>query len=295
VADNLQLNDKNTAFLRTIKLDFNGKCLTKKGPILMGILNLTPDSFYTRSRVIDAEYLTSTAGRMLDEGADFLDLGGVSTRPGAENVSTNDEIKRLLPAIKTLLKAFPEAFISIDTYRKAVAEIMLNEGAFIINDISGGKFDQDMPDFIGKYNVPYVMMHIHRNPSEMQKLPLDTEVLSEVKLFFEKQSEIFEMKGANQLILDPGFGFGKTLSANYRLLANLNELRVKDYPLLIGISRKSMIYKPLDIDPEKALNGTSVLNTIALLKGANILRVHDVKEARETVDLCSLFLINTTF
>ncbi|PKP51821.1 MAG: dihydropteroate synthase [Bacteroidetes bacterium HGW-Bacteroidetes-1] len=261
----------------------------------MGILNLTPDSFYTRSRVIDAEYLTSTAGRMLDEGADFLDLGGVSTRPGAENVSTNDEIKRLLPAIKTLLKAFPEAFISIDTYRKAVAEIMLNEGAFIINDISGGKFDQDMPDFIGKYNVPYVMMHIHRNPSEMQKLPLDTEVLSEVKLFFEKQSEIFEMKGANQLILDPGFGFGKTLSANYRLLANLNELRVKDYPLLIGISRKSMIYKPLDIDPEKALNGTSVLNTIALLKGANILRVHDVKEARETVDLCSLFLINTTF
>lgn len=259
----------------------------------MGIINITPDSFYSGSRYQDESSVLQQAEQMLSAGADILDLGAFSTRPGAQQVSTKEELDRLIPKLNSLLTVFPNAFISVDTFRVSVAEAALNAGASMINDISGGLFDNDMPVFIGKAKAPYVMMHIHGKPQTMQVDPLQNdEVVEEVRRFFLKQVELFEKYNARQLVLDPGFGFGKTYPANYRLLAAMNDIRINNYPILAGVSRKSMIYKVLDLKPEDALNGTSIVNTFALLSGADILRVHDVQAAQESIALCKMFIEN---
>lgn len=252
----------------------------------MGILNITPDSFYEASRVMDQKALLEQVGRMLDDGADLIDIGAISTRPGAGEPGQEEEMKRLVPAVRTVIRHFPECFVSVDTWRAEVAKAALDEGAFMINDISGGTFDPDMVKLIGQTNMPYVMMHIKGKPSTMQLNPLRAgEVIKKVRKFFLHQLQTFEQYDARQLITDPGFGFGKTMNANYMMLTQLENLRIKDYPLLVGISRKSMIYKSLNTTPQEALNGTTALHVVSLLKGADILRVHDVKEADQVVKL----------
>lgn len=252
----------------------------------MGILNITPDSFYEGSRIMSEKALLGRVGQMLEEGADLIDIGAVSTRPGAVEPDQEEEMNRLVPAVRSVIRHFPECFISVDTWRAEVAKAALNEGAFMINDISGGTFDPDMVKFIGQTNMPYVMMHIKGKPSTMQMDPLRAgEVIEKVRAFFIQQLQAFEQYGARQIITDPGFGFGKTLEANYVMLNQLENLRFKDYPLLVGISRKSMINKALNTTPEEALNGTTALHVVSLLKGADILRVHDVKEADQVVKL----------
>lgn len=282
----INFDAKDTAFSRNHSFKFGGRTLSRKGPLLMGILNITPDSFFEGSRMMSEKALLSRVGQMLDEGVALIDIGAVSTRPGADEPGKEEEMKRLIPAVRSVVRHFPQCFVSVDTWRAEVAKAALNEGAFMINDISGGTFDPEMPELIGRNNIPYVMMHIKGRPSTMQLEPLQaSEVIGKVRAFFLHQLEQFEQCGARQIITDPGFGFGKTLEANYRMLNQLENLRIKEYPLLVGISRKSMIYKVLNTTPEEALNGTSVLHTISLLKGADILRVHDVKEADQVLKL----------
>jgi dihydropteroate synthase len=278
--------DKNTDFSRTVKFEFQGKQLEKKGPLLMGILNITPDSFFAGSRIELASQLIITAEKMLHEGADILDLGAFSTRPGAAEVSEEEELKRIIPAVKAISEAFKDVVISVDTFRTKVAEKAVEAGAMMINDISGGTFDTNMPSFIGSNDVPYVMMHLFGTPENRHQQYQGKELIQHVEAFFEEQIRKFERFGARQIVLDPGFGFGKTMEGNYQLVARFNELRYGDYPLLAGVSRKSMIHKTLNINPEEALNGSTVLHTFLILNGADILRVHDVKPAREAIDLC---------
>ena len=254
-------------------------------PKLMGILNITPDSFYDGGKYTDPESYLHRADKMISEGAAIIDIGGASSRPGAAEVSSAEEWNRLEPVLSDLRKNFPQICISIDTFHSEVAEKALNSGADMINDISGGTFDKKMPALIGENNTPYVIMHIKGRPGDMQKDPFYNNVVDDISEFFKRQIEVFTSNGADQLILDPGFGFGKTLEHNYSLLHSLNTFTSLGYPLLAGISRKSMINKVLDIKAEEALNGTTVLNTIALLNGAKILRVHDVKEAMESIRL----------
>jgi len=278
--------DKNTDFSRTVKFEFQGKQLEKKGPLLMGILNITPDSFFAGSRIELASQLIITAEKMLREGADILDLGAFSTRPGAAEVSEEEELKRIIPAVKAISEAFKDVIISVDTFRTKVAEKAVEAGAMMINDISGGTFDTTMPSFIGSNDVPYVMMHLFGTPENRHQQYQGKELIQHVEAFFKEQIRKFERFGARQIVLDPGFGFGKTMEGNYQLAARFNELRYGDYPLLAGVSRKSMIHKTLNVNPEEALNGSTVLHTFLLLNGADILRVHDVKPAREAIDLC---------
>ncbi len=281
----LQSDNKNSDFLQPMSFSFNGKTLRSEIPVLMGILNLTPDSFYDGGRYSSDEIMMLKVKQMLHEGAEVIDIGAVSTRPGAKLPDVKVELSRLLPATQLIIKEFPDILLSIDTFRAEVAEILLDEGAFMINDISGGELDPKMPSLIGKKNAPYVMMHLHRQPENMQHNPLK---INEAKLvidYLKRQNSILKQKGATQLITDPGFGFGKTIGLNYYLLQNLELLKEIGNPILVGISRKSMINKILHSNPENALNGTTVLNTIALSKGANILRVHDVKQANEARQL----------
>lgn len=265
--------------------EFRGKNFGGKEPMVMGILNLTPDSFYAHSRITDTTSLLKVAEKMLSEGADILDLGAVSTRPGAQAIDSEEEKQRLIPAIRALRTNFPDAIISVDTYRAAVARHAIDEGCMMINDISGGTFDPEMAALIGQENIPYVIMHMHRRPETMQNEPLHEDAFQKAQQFFIQQVKHFQSFGAQQLILDPGFGFGKTIEANFGLLQRLPELAINQLPLLVGFSRKSMIYKTLDITTENALNGTTALNAFALQKGASILRVHDVKAAKETIQL----------
>lgn len=262
-----------------------GKIIGGVNPILMGIVNLTDDSFYSGSRRPNLQSALQTANEMAAQGADIIDIGAVSTRPGAQPVDVDHERKKLMPAIREIRKHLPHILLSADTYRSEIAQEALDEGIDIINDISGGLFDPKMPAFIGRHNTPYVMMHIHRTPNDMQQFPIDEAVVETVKDFFNRQTTVFESFGANRILLDPGFGFGKTIRANYELLARFEELSVKGYPLLAGLSRKSMIYKALKTSPEEALNGTSALNMVALLKGASVLRVHDIEQAGEIREL----------
>ncbi|NOU47702.1 MAG: dihydropteroate synthase [Bacteroidales bacterium] len=284
---NLDFGDhKNNAFSETTKFEFGNGFLERKGPLIMGILNLTPDSFFDGGKYPDEKSIVEHTAKLLMEGADIIDIGAVSTRPEAIVVDEITESNRLLPIVTCLLKEFPEIVLSIDTFRMKVAEKMIHAGAKMINDISGGKFDPDMAEFIGKSDVPYVMMHIHGEPSNMQHAPLGIENLEDVFHFFDSQIEKFLSKGAEQLIIDPGIGFGKTVELNYLLLSKLDRFKNYGFPILVGLSRKSLINKVLNIKAADALNGTTVLNTIALLQGANILRVHDVKEAVEARSLC---------
>jgi dihydropteroate synthase len=278
--------DKNTSFL----LNGAGWQIDLSTPAVMGILNITPDSFYDGGKYRNNETLLFQAEKMLNEGAAILDIGAVSSRPGAEEVPEDTELERLLPALENLLSAFPDAVISVDTYRSNVARIAVEAGAHIINDISGGTFDEKMFRTVADLNVPYVLMHIKGTPQNMQNNPQYVDVVQEVKYFFKKQLRKLGNTGVTEnIILDPGFGFGKTLENNYELLKDLSAFTDLGYPVLAGVSRKSMINKVLQTTPDTALNGTTVLNTIALLNGAGILRVHDVKEAVEAVRLVEFY------
>lgn len=250
-----------------------------QSPVIMGVINLTPDSFFEDSRFTGIHEAVETAGRMIQEGAEILDLGAMSTRPGAEEIHTDTELERLIPALSSIRQSFPDAFISVDTYRAQVAREAASKGADMINDISGGSFDADMFDAIAKLRLPYVLVHTGGKPKTMQDNPVYSNVIEDVRFFFEQQIGLLRSKGITRVILDPGFGFGKTIEHNYRLLAGISVFRNIGQPVMVGVSRKSLINKILNTAPISALNGTTVLNTIALLNGADILRVHDVKEA----------------
>lgn len=255
-------------------------------PKVMGILNVTPDSFYSNSRYMSEEGILHRAGQLIDDGADILDVGACSTRPGIELVSEEEELHRLRLALHLIRKRWPDMPVSVDTFRAKVAEVVVTEfGADMINDISGGDLDKDMFQTIAKLQVPYILMHIQGTPGTMQSQPWYDDMMTEICQYFSKRVETLRSLGVNDIILDPGFGFGKTLDHNYELLRRLNEFELFGLPLLVGLSRKSMIYKNLGTNPEQSLNGTSILNALALAGGANILRVHDIKEALECVKL----------
>ncbi|MDR0968911.1 MAG: dihydropteroate synthase [Lentimicrobiaceae bacterium] len=265
---------------------FNDKHFFSESPVVMGILNLTTDSFFDGGSYLTEEKWILRTKEMRDQGAAIIDIGALSTRPGASEISEQEEINRLLKPIKTLVELFPEMIISVDTYRQRVAEKCLEIGACIVNDISGGQFDSKMLDFIGENKIPYILTHTKGTPATMQRDPIEKNCSRMVLEFFEQQTEKLLLRyGAQQIILDPGFGFGKTLEANYELLGKLASLRIHNFPILVGVSRKSMIYKLLQTTPDEALNGTTTINTISLLNGADILRVHDVKQAVETLKL----------
>ena len=265
-------------------ININGTLLDLQKPCVMGILNITPDSFYAESRKTIERDIVSRARQILEEGGTIIDVGAYSTRPGAEEVSEEEEMKRLHKALGLLRKELPDAIVSVDTFRADVAKMCVEEyGVGIVNDISGGTMDNRMFETVAKLNVPYVLTHIKGTPQDMQDEPHYDDLIREVFLYFSEKINRLHDMGLNDIILDPGFGFGKTLAHNYELMSNLQMFREFEVPILVGISRKSMIYKLLDTTPQEALNGTTALNTIALLKGANILRVHDVKAAVEVV------------
>ncbi len=254
-------------------------------PKVMGILNVTPNSFYDGGKYKNESEILSQVEKMLVDGASFIDIGAYSSKPNAEFVSEQEEILRVVPVVALVLKHFPETMLSIDTFRSEVAKISIENGAAIINDISAGILDEKMLEVIGKYNVPYIMMHMRGNPKTMQTLTNYDDIVKEMLYYFSERVAKARSFGINDLILDPGFGFAKTIEQNYEVFQKIDLFKMLELPLLVGISRKSMIYKALDIAIENSLNGTTVLNTVALTKGANIIRVHDVKEAVECVTL----------
>jgi dihydropteroate synthase len=268
-------------------LNCRGRLLSLERTAVMGIINITPDSFYKSSRSSGAESALQVAEAMLSDEADLLDLGAQSTRPGAEMVDEETELKRLIPAVEAVHKHFPEAIISVDTFRARVAEQAVAAGASVINDISAGEDDTDMLATAGRLKTPYIAMHKKGLPATMQENPHYENVVNEVLDYFAARMALFQAHGIYDTIVDPGFGFGKTIAHNFALLARLEAFHILNRPLLVGVSRKSMIWKTLHIDAEQALNGTTVLHTAAILKGAHILRVHDVREARQAVQLCA--------
>jgi dihydropteroate synthase len=257
----------------------------ESSPLVMGILNITSDSFYDGGKFLSEKQYLNQAEKIIGEGADIIDIGAQSTRPGASEIGEQEETKLLIEAVKNIRKQFPEIILSADTYRAITAEKAADVGVDIINDISGGTMDEKMYVTISKLNIPYVLMHMQGTPATMQKNPSYENVTKEVKDFFKQQLALLEKINVNKIIIDPGFGFGKTQEHNYTLFRELEDFKTINKPLLVGISRKSMIWKLLGSSPEKALNGTTALNTIALMKGAKILRVHDVKEAMECVKI----------
>lgn len=283
---------KDTFFQTKKTLHVGGKIINLSQPKVMGILNLTPDSFFKDSRIQTEKKLLQEAEKMLAEGADFLDLGAYSSRPGATDISTEEEEKRLIPAVKLMAKTFPEALLSIDTFRAIIAEKAIENGAHLINDISGGNRDAELFKTVGRLKVPYVLMHIKGTPQNMATNNQYENMIQEMCFYFSEKIESLKQAGVNDIILDPGFGFAKNTDQNFELLKHLNDFQFLGFPILVGLSRKSMIWKSLNILPEQALNGTSVLNTLALSAGASILRVHDVKEAKECIKLCALLNAN---
>jgi dihydropteroate synthase len=273
-------------FLKKATISCGGKLLNLSNPVVMGIVNVTPDSFYGRSRSLSVDDARASVFSMVEAGATIIDVGAYSSRPGAKKVGLNEELERLNPVFKILRKDFPDTIFSVDTFRAEVAARMVEEfGVNIVNDISGGELDDRMFETVARLHVPYVLMHMKGSPETMQQDPAYDNVERELFLYFSEKLKKLSLLGVNDVILDPGFGFGKTLDHNFELLARLNDFRVFDLPILAGFSRKSMVYKLLETTPEGALNGTTVLNTIALLKGVSILRVHDVKEAMETIKI----------
>ncbi len=254
-------------------------------PVVMGILNITADSFFDGGRYFNEKEWLSRAEQIVGEGASVVDIGAMSTRPGSTGISEGDEIARIVPVVKRLAREFPEVCISVDTWRASVAEAAIEAGADMINDISGGTFDQKMFPVIRKYDVDYVLMHTKGTPLTMQQNPQYDDVTDEVRQFLFSRAASLADGFSGRILLDPGFGFGKTLGHNYELMRRLKEITSGEWPVLVGISRKSMIYKLLETDPEAALNGTSVLNLFSLIQGASVLRVHDVKEAVEVLKI----------
>jgi len=251
----------------------------------MGVINVTPDSFYGKSRAVSSKEILNRAEQMLEEGATFLDVGGYSTRPGATDITIEEEINRVQEHIENIKKTFPHAIVSIDTFRSEVVKVAVNQGADLVNDVSGGLLDENMFNVVGELKVPYILMHMRGNPQNMVSQNDYTDLLPDIIYELSKRVQLAISSGIKDIIIDPGLGFAKNVEQNFHLMDRLNELSIFEKPLLIGVSRKSMIYKSLDITPEESLNGTTVLNTVALLKGANVLRVHDVKPAVEAVKL----------
>jgi dihydropteroate synthase len=266
-------------------LNCNGKLLLIDGPLVMGIVNVTPDSFYPGSRFTGEDQIISGVEKMIREGVDIVDVGGQSTRPGASSLSIDQEMERVIKVIETLHKYFPGLIVSVDTYHSIIAANAVAAGASVINDISGGVFDDAMLSTVGRLHVPYICVHIKGTPLTMQQQPAYENVTREVLDFFIERIEACRRAGITDVILDPGFGFGKTSRHNFDLLKNLSVFKLLEKPLLIGVSRKSTISKTLGVTAEEALNGTTVLHTVALMNGANMLRVHDVREAKEAVRL----------
>lgn len=270
-------------------LNIKGSVRTFSQPIIMGILNVTPDSFYAGSQTTEESAIRERAAKMLEEGADIIDIGGYSSRPNADEVPVEEEIRRVIKGIKAVRELSTDILISVDTFRSEVAKTAVTEyGADIINDISGGDLDPDMINVVPRLKVPYIIMHMRGNPGTMSRLTDYADVTGDVLRELSIKIEAFTHAGVNDIIIDPGFGFAKTLEQNYDMLSHLELFQVFELPVLVGISRKSMIYKALDTTPENALNGTTVINTIAMLNGASILRVHDVKEAVEARKIIQL-------
>ena len=274
------------SFLKKSRLiNCNGKLIDLSTPVVMGILNITPDSFYTKSRVASEDAVRQVE-MMLNQGVGIIDIGAYSSRPGAEHVDVETEWSRLLPVLNSLRKNFSDAVISVDTFRAEIAQRAVKDyGVDIINDISAGEMDVKMFDTVAMLNVPYIIMHMQGTPQTMQNNPEYKNLVSDIFLYFANKINILNSLGVSDVIIDPGFGFGKTLEHNYELMAKLSDFKIFELPLLVGVSRKSMIYRFLDITPEQALNGTTVLNTLALQSGADILRVHDVEQAVEAVKI----------
>ncbi|HSN61652.1 MAG TPA: dihydropteroate synthase [Ferruginibacter sp.] len=271
-------------------LNCKGKLLSLENPVVMGILNVTPDSFYEGHFDKNLSGILHIAEKMIGAGAAIIDIGGQSTRPGSERINADEELKRVLPVIESIHKNFPDSLISIDTYHSKVASEAVHAGAHIVNDISAGTLDEQMITTVAALkNVPYICMHMKGTPENMQQQAVYEDLVKEVLDFFINKTEECRMAGINDVIIDPGFGFAKTIDHNFTLLKNLRVFEMLNRPILAGLSRKATVYKTLGITAAEALNGTTVLNTIALMNGANILRVHDVKEAREAVELLKVF------
>jgi dihydropteroate synthase len=271
---------------KSYSLNIGGRLMDLSIPKVMGILNVTPDAFFSSSRYMSEEGILFRTGEMIDQGVDILDVGACSTRPGIELVSEEEELVRLRMALHLIRKRWPDIPVSVDTFRSKVAEVVVNEFRVgIVNDISGGDLDKDMFATVARLKVPYILMHMQGKPATMQTNPHYEHLMAEVCQHLARRVADLRTLGANDIILDPGFGFGKTVEHNFELLRRLDEFELFDLPLLVGVSRKSMIYKTLEGAPEGSLNGTSILNTMALMGGAHILRVHDVKEAVECVKL----------
>jgi dihydropteroate synthase len=275
----------NELFTTNKTLNCRGELIDLSQPKVMGIINVTPDSFYAGSRQIDLRSILKQAEKMLAEGATFLDVGGYSSRPGAEDISMEEESQRVLPAIQAVIKEFPRAFVSVDTFRSSIAKQAVDVGACMVNDISGGELDNQMFSTIAELQVPYVLMHMRGTPQTMTQHTDYEDLIKDIMDYFHPKVYQLRLMGVKDCIVDVGFGFSKTVEQNFTLLNSLDYFKMLEKPLLVGLSRKSMIWRTLKTDAEHALNGTTTLHTIALIKGASILRVHDVKEAVETIEL----------
>lgn len=267
-------------------LNLNGNLIDLSSPVVIGILNVTPDSFYDGGIYTTESAILKRAGEIIEEGGSFIDIGAMSTRPGAKEISLHEELDRLLPAIRAVKKEFPSASLSVDTYRSEVVKAVYSEtGDFIVNDISGGTFDPGMFEVVANLHLPYILMHTKGKSESMQQSPVYDDVVKELILFFSAQVQKLKLLGVCDIIIDPGFGFGKTSAHNYELLNRLDSFKIFELPIMVGLSRKAMICRELNITPDESLNGTTILNTLALAGGCDILRVHDVKEAVEAVEL----------
>lgn len=271
-------------------LNCNGRLLVVDKPLVMGIINVTPDSFFAGSRQQATDQILHKAEQMLEEGATILDIGGQSTRPGSKRITEEEEMNRIIGPVEMLKNKFPDAYISIDTYYARVAREAVSAGACMVNDISSGSMDTNMIQTVSVLQVPYVLMHIKGAPETMQQAPEYENLTREVLDYFIKKTAVLKQAGINDIIIDPGFGFGKTIQHNFELLRHLSVFKILNLPVLLGISRKSTIYKTLDVKADDALNGTTVLHTLGLHNGASILRVHDVREAIETIKLFEAYM-----
>ncbi len=278
---------KDTVFCAKRTLNCKGKLLLLESPLVMGILNITPDSFYDGGKWVSTESAVDHALKMIELGADIIDIGAQSTRPGADFIQEDKELQRIIPVIEAIIKENQDAIISVDTFQSRVAKEAVEAGACIINDVSAGMLDDQMFETIAELKVPYVLMHMKGTPKNMQQNTVYKDVMSEIINFFAEKISVLHGMGVMDIILDPGFGFGKTLKHNFHLLRELKAFKLFNLPLIAGVSRKSMIWKAIQSDPEHALIGTVAANTIALMNGANILRVHDVREAVETINIVS--------
>jgi dihydropteroate synthase len=288
------MKSKDTIFSKNFSINCYGRLIELNGPKVMGILNLTPDSFYDGGRYNSKNGMIKQIDKIVLEGADFIDVGGFSSKPGSELPDSQIEIERLKPALEYIKSKYPEMPVSVDTCRAKVASFVIEKyKADMINDISAGNIDPEMVDVISEWKIPFIAMHMKGNPGNMQENPKYEDVVDDILLFFAEKVEKWKVKGIHDIIIDPGFGFGKTLEQNYQLLAALEVFQSLELPLLVGISRKSMIYKLLGISPNEALNGTTALHMYALNKGADILRVHDVKEAKDLVRLHEKLYLHT--